>query len=1330
MPRQSVMWTVLPRGAGSGGGAVFAVHVAPRLRTDGKDSTLARFPDWTDWPATLAGAAFRLHLPETGATPVRLVSAPDSARWAALFAPGTTVRGHAFQNHTGRLVRSYPVSHVLSFLADRWGRFGALSPEGAPAYDDLAAGSGFGPIGFEEVTVASHRKSGYGRRDAAVTALEEALVRHRAIGFDPAQADSADGLARAFLQVDRFHRRGRKPGSGALAPQARGRLDFHEAVAATREYRRLQRMLGLVVEFEARDPAVRSLLTGAARETWAALEVTWSPKLPSGGARVDVLPRTRCRIGGNRFEAVPRDAASSDTAHGMLRVGRADRFLVVPVDPDGGALLARQFADTVTRSRIVTGGPRGKRSHAGADRFALPALRSAGLSVARLGRAAALVDLLDRAAAADSTAYGTDGAPRTAVLDLHAEDLVRGERWDVHDTAGTPWRSLMNRDGAYVFRRDGLTVTVTEEGQVTVAPTTSGEDGDTDLYLGEPLMRWNGWSLAVDRVGRSLRADGTFVATKPAEDPDFPVTAQFTVPGGSLPRLRFGHEYRFRARSVDLAGDSTAFTEAELFPNEPELRTAGVVHRRFEPVPGPQVLLRTPHTPGESVRRVVIRSENGDDTTAAPSERHVMPPRGTPMLAEQHGLLDADAAGHPVRTDLYAVLAQRDAARLEDLPAAHRESGPDADSWYFDTDSLDVPYLPDPLARQFLVRGLPGTTTALTADALGTWPEARSFRLRVVRAATTSGWVWSGRTLELRLAPGHEYPLQLTSKFAAGDLLAMGVWRWIEDWVTAENASRAPGRRISLDAVREAATGGRHPLLTPATRLTAVHAVRTPLQRPDPKHLTAADRPPGGTAVRLGGAVTLDRRSTGTLDLLATWEHPVDDGPGTADPVTSRTFRATPFTARVTRQPDPDPGPDEITVDTAHELDDTRHRVITYTALATSRYTEHFREETAIRLDRGKATLGPCEATTVKVRDTATGRLLTPAPPGSSPADTATGDYVYDAATRLLTRTSHGGLADDAELMVSAVAPGIHRESAPEVRHVRSSARPAPPVVRQVVPLFHWDRPAEGASRRRGNAVRVYLERPWWSSGPGERLGVVTAPGTADPAEALHPYLTALGTDPSAVSATVTPWPRGNAFPRATESRSLAPAEDPGATVTVAGHDVSFDAARDLWYSDIELRTAAGQSPASWFPFLRLALVRYQPESLDGLWVSKTVQAPMAQLSPERTATVVRSGNALTVTVTGPAYTATSAGTARPVIRALVEQAAPTFTDPHLRWAEISTAYTTLTATGPAGNTTWTGTVPLPDGPFADAPRRLRLTETEEHLDGHERLVYLDFLPL
>lgn len=1330
MPDQSIMWTVLPRG-GDSRRVRFTVHVAPRLRTDGKDGSLRDFPDWTDWPATLAGASFRLRFPETGATPARLVSAPDSARWAALFAPTTTVLGHSFADHSRRLIRSYPVGHVLSFLADRWGRFGATAVDSPPPYDELVSEDGFGAIGFEEVTVGSPGKSGYGRRREITEGLEDTLRSGRAIRFIPGEARSADGLARAFLQVDRFHQRDGKPGTGALPAQPRQHLDFHQAVAGTREYRQLQRLLGLVLEFEVTDPAAVALLTGASRRTWASLEVVWSPKLPSGGAQVDVLPRTRCQIGGNRFEAAPRDDETSDTAHGMLRVGNQERFLVLPVDPDGGALLSRQFADTVTRSRMVTGGPRDKRSYAGADRFALPALRSAGLSVARLGRAAALSGALGRAAEANSAAYDAQGTPRAAVLDLFAEDLVRGERWDVRDMSGTTWRSLMAREGEYVFHRDGRSVAVTEEGQVTVAPTTSADAKDTDLYLGESLMRWNGWSLAVGRIGRALQRNGGMAENPPAQDPDFPVTTHFSVPRGSLARLRFGRGYRFRARAVDLGGDSTDFTEGELFANEAELQTATVVHRRFEPVPGPEVLARAPHTPGESARRVVIRSENGTDTKAQPSQRHVMPPRAAQALAEQHGLLDSDATGHPLRPDLYAILASRDAARLEDLPAARQGAAPHEDSWYFDTDSLPVPYLPDPLARKFLIRGLPGTTTAMTAPAVSTWPEAQSLRLKVARTAKTSGWTWSGRELEIRLAPGHEYVLHLSSRFDAGDLADMGVWKWIEDWVTAWNSSHPGSRRISLDSLRETAADGRHPMLSPAHRVTAVHAVRTPLQQPNVKNLTAPDRPAGATAVHLGGTILLDRRTTGSLDVLATWQQPVDNGPGTPDPVTPRTFKATPLAERVARNPDPDPGPDEITVDAPHDFDDTRHRVVTYTALATSRYIDHFREETAVRLDKGKATLPPCEASTLKVWEAGSGRMLTSAPPGSIDPATATGDYAYDPATRLLTRTANGSLEDDTELTVSLVAPGIHQESEPEIRNILSTARPTPPVVRQVVPLFHWDRPAKGQSRRRGNAVRVYLERPWWSSGPGERLGVVVAAGTSEPPEGLRNFVTASGADPSAVSTVVTPWPRLDSFPGATATAAAVTlSEYRDVAVSVAGHPVAFDRDRDLWYCDIELRTSAGLPPASWFPFLRLALVRYQPDSLVDCSVSKVVQAPMAQLAPERTAGVTRSGNTLTVTVAGPAYTRTSRDTSRPTIRAAVEQAAPPIPDPHLRWLDISPSAVTLTATGAAAGTTWTGTVPVPAGPFGDAPLRLRLMETETHLDGHERVVYLDFLPL
>ncbi|MCA9658551.1 MAG: hypothetical protein KC486_09415, partial [Myxococcales bacterium] len=70
--------------------------------------------------------------------------------------------------------------------------------------------------------------------------------------------------------------------------------------------------------------------------------------------------------------------------------------------------------------------------------------------------------------------------------------------------------------------------------------------------------------------------------------------------------------------------------------------------------------------------------------------------------------------------------------------------------------------------------------------------------------------------------------------------------------------------------------------------------------------------------------------------------------------------------------------------------------------------------------------------------------------------------------------------------------------SAPREIDVLSSARPAAPQIEYIVPTFGWGRREERdglASRRRGQGVRVYLGRPWFSSGDGELLGVIVAHG-------------------------------------------------------------------------------------------------------------------------------------------------------------------------------------------------------------------------------------------
>jgi hypothetical protein len=70
------------------------------------------------------------------------------------------------------------------------------------------------------------------------------------------------------------------------------------------------------------------------------------------------------------------------------------------------------------------------------------------------------------------------------------------------------------------------------------------------------------------------------------------------------------------------------------------------------------------------------------------------------------------------------------------------------------------------------------------------------------------------------------------------------------------------------------------------------------------------------------------------------------------------------------------------------------------------------------------------------------------------------------------------------------------------VHDILSSARPSAPELLYVLPTFRWERQDEGAHRahvRHGNAVRVWLRRPWFSSGDGEQLGVVLEPGVRLP---------------------------------------------------------------------------------------------------------------------------------------------------------------------------------------------------------------------------------------
>jgi hypothetical protein len=104
------------------------------------------------------------------------------------------------------------------------------------------------------------------------------------------------------------------------------------------------------------------------------------------------------------------------------------------------------------------------------------------------------------------------------------------------------------------------------------------------------------------------------------------------------------------------------------------------------------------------------------------------------------------------------------------------------------------------------------------------------------------------------------------------------------------------------------------------------------------------------------------------------------------------------------------------------------------------------------------------------------------------------------------------------------------------------------------------------------------------------------------------------------------------AFPRHTGYATGLTLEELPSTVTVivAAHDVHFDRARKLWYCDIEID--AGNS---YYPFVRLALARYQAHSLTHAHLSRVVMTDFIQLAPDRTAEVVLLAGSAVLTVRG-----------------------------------------------------------------------------------------------
>lgn len=182
---------------------------------------------------------------------------------------------------------------------------------------------------------------------------------------------------------------------------------------------------------------------------------------------------------------------------------------------------------------------------------------------------------------------------------------------------------------------------------------------------------------------------------------------------------------------------------------------------------------------------------------------------------------------------------------------------------------------------------------------------------------------------------------------------------------------------------------------------------------------------------------------------------------------------------------------------------------------------------------------------------------------------------------------------------------------------IQSTARPAPPSVRAVVPGLTWTREGGAGGRtsvRAGGVLRVELDRPWRLTGEGEQLAVLV-----DSIE--------LGRDPAVDTPAVRRRLAAGDFP-AGVVRSVDAGD--GRMVEIVPVDVTF--AGDRWVADVPLPAAVD---VSYRPFVSLRVARYQAESLPGLALSESVATDPVQLLPGRRLSASPSGGGVSVLLEG-----------------------------------------------------------------------------------------------
>jgi hypothetical protein len=1032
------------------------------------------------------------------------------------------------------------------------------------------------------------------------------------------------------LHMLAFHRRVRNDMRTRSAQTAALKLpnqkfEFHERVALLSGRPAILRAVDLILDFEIDYDGRANEL----RTEFGTVEVK-PPTVSDGHAAIPpstppVRTRYRFRDSGQpRFETT----GGVTVVDGYRKIGNGD-YTLESIDADGAAFKAVQSLSAGVQSeagRQFKMEPDASKADTEAP-YTIPADRTTGISLIHHERANELQSLLYPQAPLPSHVLNSDEAAAGYIVEIKSDikgctdfmsQMKRTEK-HLYAAAGEPDSCLRLFDAGDQEGVTRLSVAKATDG------TSSGAPPADDLHASETIVRWDGWSLAAPRFfgGEPIPAE-----QPPDDQRPLPWTLKsvYRAKAGSLTPLRFGHRYWLRLKAVDVAGNP--MTQSE--PQKPADVTLGDAHgggfeyRRYEPIPHPVVMLTSTidhvRHPGESLRRMVLTKpvhQFADESV----ERCVIPPVATFRTAEQHGMFDLDVRpDSKTGFDDIGLIAQCDACGN---PGWRFEETADKDPLWIpphDGSKDHGPYWPDPMAGSLCVKIedlVSGELIELDPYAFygreHAWPKAHRIMLRIQHRAEGSArirteWRHDPATLVVDLPPSWVARVLISSGIPAdrtGHMAHFAAWKEALTFAMPDHIPNCPPPSIlkKIEAIHHAVVCGCHPMISPCEEVIVVHPVERPLRAPVIDEIRVLPRPRADVMAQFEIDMHVDRKSTGRIDLEASWKE-FDDLKSTPSPQTN------PATTHV-----------------ADWYIETPEKARDYDPLALSAFTP-----------------------------------MKPVKAGEDPAIQPVVHQFHDTKFREITYKLSGTTRFKQEFPAGGDPRRFSVDSADYVVSIPSSAPPKTPDVLYIMPSFEWtsevaptlEPGARIYSRRAGGGLRIYMDRGWYSSGAGERLGVVLWPSMSTAqcerlnegkdvsfrierefpagAEMLSKYVTRWGLDPiwhrTPMPDLPTPHhfhaPKGQRIVygcklRLQECANVSNCDSSAIEVSVVSYEPQYDPQLQRWYCDLQVHPVP-----SYNTFIRLALVRYQPNAIDGAEVSTVVLADFVQLVPDRAVSVTR----------------------------------------------------------------------------------------------------------